>query len=60
MQRERLAEKSQELLKDESLTNINDKVAALTWERLMGNKETIHRWQEVCTSSVLSIYLRLN
>ncbi|PNP37162.1 hypothetical protein TGAMA5MH_10957 [Trichoderma gamsii] len=46
MQRERLAEKSQELLKDEALASVNDKVAALTWERLMGNKETIHRWQE--------------
>lgn len=50
MQRERLAEKSQELLKDEALASVNDKVAALTWERLMGNKETIHRWQEVCKS----------
>ncbi|KAL7923170.1 COQ9 domain-containing protein [Trichoderma austrokoningii] len=46
MQRERLAEKSQHLFKDESLTSVNDKVAALTWERLMGNTETIHRWQE--------------
>lgn len=46
-QRERLADKSPELLKDDSLASIDDKVAALTWERLMGNKDTIHRWQEV-------------
>jgi ubiquinone biosynthesis protein COQ9 len=49
-QRERLAENSRELLKDESLASIDDKVAALTWERLMGNKETIRRWQEVSIS----------
>jgi ubiquinone biosynthesis protein COQ9 len=26
---------------------VGAKVKALTWERLMGNKEIIHRWQEV-------------
>ena len=26
---------------------VGAKVAALTWERLMGNKEIVHRWQEV-------------
>jgi len=27
---------------------VGAKVKKLTWERLMGNKEIIHRWQEVC------------
>ncbi|KAL7790372.1 COQ9 domain-containing protein [Trichoderma ceciliae] len=45
-QRERLSEESQQLLKDESLASIDDKVAALAWRRLMANKEIIHRWQE--------------
>lgn len=54
VQRERLAERSRELLKDESLASVNDKVAALAWERLVGNKETIHRWQEVCLATYIS------
>jgi len=29
---------------------VGGKVKALTWERLMGNREVIHRWQEVCCS----------
>jgi ubiquinone biosynthesis protein COQ9 len=29
---------------------VGAKVKALTWERLMGNKEIIHRWQEVSPS----------
>ena len=31
------------------------KVKWLTWERLMGNKEVIHQWQEVNKSTVLRI-----
>lgn len=27
------------------------KVQKLTWERLMGNKNVVHRWQEVCFNS---------
>ncbi|KAL7932400.1 ubiquinone biosynthesis protein COQ9 [Trichoderma chlorosporum] len=45
-QRERLADRSRELLRDGSLATVDDKVAALTWERLVGNKDIIHRWQE--------------
>ena len=32
---------------DETL-GVGRKVAALTWARLLGNKDVIHRWQEVC------------
>lgn len=53
-QRERLADRSRELLEDDSLTTVGDKVAALTWERLVGNRDIIHRWQEVsCSCSCL-------
>jgi ubiquinone biosynthesis protein COQ9 len=34
-------------------------VKRLTWERLMGNKEIIHRWQEVCCDSPLFLALCL-
>lgn len=30
---------------------VGSKVRALTWERLMGNQDVVHRWQEVCYSS---------
>lgn len=33
---------------------VGGKVKALTWERLMENREVIHRWQEVCLSSPIS------
>ena len=26
---------------------VGGKVKALTWQRLMGNREVVHRWQEV-------------
>jgi len=36
------------------VTGVGGKVRALTWERLIGNREVVHRWQEVrffaCTS----------
>jgi len=34
---------------DAEAMRVGPKVKALTWERLMGNKEIIHRWQEVST-----------
>lgn len=58
-QRERLADRSRELLEDDSLTSVGDKVAALTWERLLGNRDIIHRWQEVsCSCSCLACFVR--
>ena len=30
------------------------KVRELTWERLMGNREVVHRWQEVCSAFLAS------
>jgi ubiquinone biosynthesis protein COQ9 len=32
---------------DREPLGVGARVKALTWERLMGNKEVIHRWQEV-------------
>jgi ubiquinone biosynthesis protein COQ9 len=32
---------------EEEPLGVGAKVKALTWERLMGNKEIVHRWQEV-------------
>lgn len=32
---------------------VGQKVKALTWERLMGNREVVGRWQEVCRSPSL-------
>jgi ubiquinone biosynthesis protein COQ9 len=32
----------------EKVPGVGWKVKALTWERLMANREIIHRWQEVC------------
>ncbi|KFH42898.1 Ubiquinone biosynthesis protein-like protein [Hapsidospora chrysogenum ATCC 11550] len=46
-QREALAERSQTLFgQDGAPTGVGGKVAALTWERLLANKDIIHRWQE--------------
>ncbi|KAL7958434.1 ubiquinone biosynthesis protein COQ9 [Trichoderma compactum] len=58
-QRERLADRSRELLEDGdgSLTAVGDKVAALTWERLVGNKDIIHRWQEALAIMAQPSYL---
>ncbi|KAH6606270.1 hypothetical protein Trco_005423 [Trichoderma cornu-damae] len=56
-QRESLARKSQELLGDGSLASVDDRVAALTWERLMGNKHIIHRWQEALAIMAQPSYL---
>ncbi|KAK1251401.1 hypothetical protein MKX07_006880 [Trichoderma sp. CBMAI-0711] len=60
-QRERLADRSREvLLKDEaplSAAGVGEKVAALTWERLMGNKDVIHRWQEALAVMAQPSYL---
>lgn len=56
-QRERLADRSRELLEDDSLTSVGDKVAALTWERLVGNRDIIHRWQEALAIMAQPSYL---
>jgi ubiquinone biosynthesis protein COQ9 len=43
-----LAARSQYLFPDGVSNNgAGARVEALTWERLMGNKDIIHRWQEV-------------
>ena len=36
------------LKEGEKVPGVGWKVEALTWERLMANREIIHRWQEVC------------
>ena len=46
-QREALAARSKELFSDSDQPRVAARVEALTWERLMGNKEILGRWQEV-------------
>lgn len=46
-QREALAVRSKEVLPDADQPSVAARVEALTWERLMGNKEILGRWQEV-------------
>jgi ubiquinone biosynthesis protein COQ9 len=49
-QREALADIARELFGTEetvSQPKVSDRVEILTWERLMGNRHIIHRWQEV-------------
>jgi ubiquinone biosynthesis protein COQ9 len=47
-QRQALAERSRQLFeRDDAPAGVGGKVAALTWERLLANKDIIHRWQEV-------------
>lgn len=46
-QREALAARSKELFSDSDQPGVAARVEALTWERLMGNKEILGRWQEV-------------
>ncbi|KAI5466513.1 COQ9-domain-containing protein [Mariannaea sp. PMI_226] len=45
-QREALAERNEQLFKEDNTTSVASRVEALTWERLMGNKEVLDRWQE--------------
>ncbi|KAJ4131893.1 Ubiquinone biosynthesis protein coq9, mitochondrial [Fusarium equiseti] len=45
-QREALAARSKELFPDSDQPGVAARVEALTWERLMGNKEILGRWQE--------------
>ncbi|KAF4973803.1 hypothetical protein FZEAL_9222 [Fusarium zealandicum] len=45
-QREALAARNQDLFSESDQTGIAARVEALTWERLMGNKEVLDRWQE--------------
>ncbi|VUC23656.1 unnamed protein product [Clonostachys rosea] len=46
-QRQALAERSRQLFeRDDAPAGVGGKVAALTWERLLANKDIIHRWQE--------------
>jgi ubiquinone biosynthesis protein COQ9 len=35
---------------------VGQKVKALTWERLMGNREVVGRWQEVCLPTLFHIF----
>jgi ubiquinone biosynthesis protein COQ9 len=52
-----LKERVEELRRDgmwegeEGERGLRDRVRMLTWERLMRNKEVVHRWQEVCSFS---------
>ncbi|OAR01301.1 hypothetical protein LLEC1_02719, partial [Akanthomyces lecanii] len=46
MQRHNLASRSQELFKGQESLESGAKVAALTWARLLGNKDIIQHWQE--------------
>lgn len=51
VQREGLKDKHAALVNTTGDRNsVEEQVAALTWERLMGNKDIIHRWQEVGSS----------
>lgn len=47
-QRQSLAGRSQELFKHQESLGPGARVAALTWARLLGNKDVIQHWQEVC------------
>ena len=49
-QRLGLAEKTHvcEVEEGQKPMGVGRKVKALTWERLMANRQVIHRWQEVC------------
>lgn len=46
-QRESLAGRARDLFSGEERMGVGRKVEALVWERLMGNKAVIGRWQEV-------------
>ncbi|KAM0232185.1 hypothetical protein ACHAPO_007958 [Fusarium lateritium] len=46
IQREALAARSREIFPDTDQLSVAARVEALTWERLMGNKEILGRWQE--------------
>lgn len=46
-QREALAAQARDLFSGEERMGLGRKVEALVWERLMGNKAVIGRWQEV-------------
>lgn len=46
-QREALAARSQQLFTDTDKPGVSSRVEALAWERLMGNKAVLARWQEV-------------
>ncbi|KAF4453553.1 hypothetical protein F53441_3799 [Fusarium austroafricanum] len=45
-QREALATRGQEIFSDPSHPGVAAKVEALTWERLIANKQVLDRWQE--------------
>lgn len=56
-QREGLAERSRHIFeRDSAPSGVGAKVAALTWERLLANKDVIHRWQEVRPFHVLLVF----
>jgi ubiquinone biosynthesis protein COQ9 len=52
-----LSEKKNKLktAEGEKVLGIGAKVKKLTWERLMTNKEIVHRWQEVCFFTIYYI-----
>lgn len=56
-QRLGLAERNRELFKDQQTSKdqrtpgVGRRVAALTWERLLANKDIIHQWQEVSSTT---------
>jgi ubiquinone biosynthesis protein COQ9 len=47
-QREALVEKSRTVQ-----GSVRDRVFELTWLRLLGNREVVGRWQEVCSISAI-------
>lgn len=47
VQRESLAGRARELFSGDPRMSVSNKVEALVWDRLMGNKAVIERWQEV-------------
>lgn len=55
-QREALAARSQELFPDPNRPGISARVEELAWERLLGNKLVLDRWQEVRYVPWLSCY----
>lgn len=50
-QRQNLASRSREIFNEQEKLGVGAKVAALTWERLLANRDVIHQWQEVWLTS---------
>ncbi|KAK5995789.1 Ubiquinone biosynthesis protein coq9 [Cladobotryum mycophilum] len=56
-QRKNLATQSQKLFGGDAQPSVSARVAALTWQRLMNNKDVIHRWQEALATMAQPSYL---